>query len=127
MNTNTNTKAFKSRFKAHFEELFQENTDGYISTVEEFLQAFNHEANHEHRKKRLPNLVSRLADYLQGLPYGFNYCYDDDFIELAKELYKVSELPTHLQKTILKGDNFYKFCANKFLQVANDETVNELY
>ena len=123
----TNTKVFRNRFKAHFEELFKENTDGYINTVEEFLQAFNREANHEFNKKRMPNLANRLADYLQGLPYGFNYVYKDDFIELAKELYKVDELPTHLEETVLKGDNFYKFCANKFIQVANDETVSELY
>jgi hypothetical protein len=121
----TNTNEFKSRFKNHFEAEFKELTDGYINSVNEFLQAFDNEANFENNKKRIPNLQDRLADWLTGQPYGFSYSYTHEQVELAKVLYKVDELPKQTEETISK--NFYNFCALKFMQVASPEIVSKLY
>ena len=120
----TNTNEFKSRFKNHFETQFKELTDGYINSVDEFLQAFDNEANFENNKKRIPNLQNRLADWLMGQPYGFSYSYTHEYIELAKLLYQVDELPKQTEETI--SENFYNFCALKFMQVASPEILNKL-
>jgi hypothetical protein len=121
----TNTNEFKSRFKNHFEAEFKELTDVYINSVDEFLQAFDNEANFENNKKRIPNLQKRLADWLMGQPYGFSYSYTHEQVELAKLLYQVDELPKQTEKTI--SENFYNFCALKFMQVASPEIVRKLH
>lgn len=121
----TNSKKYQDNFKNYFVELFKDNTSGYINSIDEFLTHFNSEFNFDNNKKRIPNLQNRLASYLQGMPYGFNFCYNEDFLSLAAELHEIEKVPADKEKVIIK--NFYNHCAAMFLKLANKETVNKLY
>lgn len=121
----TNTNQYKNNFKTHFEAMFKDHTDGYIRNIDDFINHFDTDGNYQNNKRRLPNLQDRLADYLQGMPYGFNYCYNDDFLELTAELHEIKEVPAEKHKIIIK--NFYLHCAGMFIKLADKKLIQSLY
>ena len=101
-------------------------TDGYdveAETSEEKLQfvlkCFNSEFNHEYNRKLYPNIQTRFAEYLMGLPSCINI--DFYYIDIENRLREFGIInPADSQKKI-DGfvDRWFVVIAAKFLQLCN--------
>lgn len=83
-------------------------------SLEQFFEQYNNEFNYAENKKRYPNNVQRLAEYLKGLPNHINipfYYYDIE--ELVKSL------KNDVTETTLKR---YR---NYFFEIVSDILINE--
>ena len=88
------------------------------------LDCFNKEVNYENNKKRIPNLQSRFADYLMGLPTIFTVAFENyKIIEIAKlwESIPVDASEKQEDKII---SNWFNFISAKFFQLCNKNKVD---
>lgn len=122
----TNSKQYVNNFKNEIEKLIQNYSDyDKVKTLNGFLDCFNNEHNFERNKKRLPNLQNRLADWLQGAPYWFDFIYYSDIIEFTEKLHNCKIIDEKMQSKITK--NFYTHCACLIIRIADKKVVRELY
>jgi hypothetical protein len=122
----TNSKQYVNNFKNEI-DLLMKNYEEYdkVKTLNGFLDCFNNEHNFENNKKRLPNLQNRLADWLQGAPYWFDYTYRYEQITFAEKIHECKITDEKLQSKIT--ENFYNHCACLILRIADKDTVKALY
>ena len=120
----TNTNKYKSNFKKELNNHLLQYSDNYCENINDLLLCFNNEFNHEYNKKFYPNLVTRLEEFLRGLPYGFSFQYKYQILDFACIVHELKEVPKNKQQIII--DNFYKHCAQMILKVGNKTTINEL-
>ena len=121
----TNTNQYKNNFKTVLNNVLLNYNDNYCENINDLLLCFNDEYNYENNKRRYPNLQSRLADYLQGLPYGFGFAYKYEILEFAAKCHGINSIPENKEDVIIK--NFYNHCAMMILRVANKTNVEQLY
>lgn len=75
----TTTKEFKEKFTKYFlehacDDDFQaESKDDIIPCLEHFWNRFDVEFNFPYNKRRYPSLQTRLAEYLSGLAFSFDF------------------------------------------------------
>jgi len=119
----TNTKQYKSNFNKYFTLMMQNNE--YCNTIDKLLLCFDSEYNYDNNKKRYPNLQDRLSEYLQGLPYGFDLCYNWQILDFAAQVHELPKVPENKEKIILK--NIYSHCAMMILRLGDDYIIKDLY
>lgn len=85
----TNSKEVKKAIQAHILESVYDYSENEFSTLQLACNHLNNEfirvAGHENNLKRYPNHVERFIDYLQGIPFHFEF-----------ENYKIQEFLTGL-------------------------------
>ena len=92
--------------------------------LEWHYREFQRVANHPYNLRRFPNQVDRLADYLQGLPSGFDIAFDNcDILELARQWGSLPENATEKQEYKILN-NYWRFIANKFFQLCRKHGVD---
>ena len=121
----TNTNKYKDNFKKHLNTALRFHGNNYCENINDLLLCFNSEYNFDNNKKRYPNLQDRLANYLQGIPYGFYFCNRYQILDFACMVHELPKIPENKEKVII--DNFYNHCAFMMLKLGNKTTVNELY
>lgn len=87
---NSNRKEVREQVKKHIlESVYDENGDEF-DTFKEAAQhvaaEFDRVANHPYNVKRLPNQQERFQDFMQGLPFHFEYTYHNQRKIVAKWL-----------------------------------------
>ena len=79
-----------------------------------FLE-FNRVANYPYNLQKFPNDQKRLADFLQGLPFGFEYSWFE-IIKLSEKMHEC-EFTEKEKGTICGG--YWMHLANKMMQLHN--------
>lgn len=120
----TNTNQYKDNFKKHITTMFYYNGGEFANTIDKFLICFNQEHNFEYNKRKFPNLQDRLADYLQGCPYGFNISYNYEILDFACVVHELSSIPEDKQDVII--ENFYNHCSCMILRLADKQIIKIL-
>ena len=73
----TNSKEVKEQIKQHIVDRvydYEENTfPTFEGAKDHLLSEFNRVANHKYNLQRFPNNQERFSDYLNGLPFHFEY------------------------------------------------------
>ncbi len=88
------------------------------------LDCFNKEVNYENNKKRIPNLQSRFADYLMGLPTCFTIAFENyKIIEIAKQWESLPINATEKQQDKIIS-NWFNSISAKFFQLCNKNKVD---
>lgn len=125
----TNSKKYRENFNTLIlESVIDEAGNEFPSVgdaITEFIRRFEGEANHDHNKKRIPNLQMRIADYLQGLPFHFPF-YNNEILELDKRLREFDyDLPEKKQAQIL--DSYWEFLSVQLIRRIPAEKLGKLY
>lgn len=97
--------------------------------INEVLNKFNVEYNHEYNKKRYKNLQDRFAEWLKGAPSALEVDYwTDNIVQLAINWGSIPENATESQKNKIVS-NFYNFISCKFFQLCKQYKIeyNFLY
>lgn len=75
----TNSKEVRNKVKQHVIDcVYSENEEYYDNITDaanKLYSEFNRVANHTNNMKRFPNDQERFSDYLNGLPFHFEYTY----------------------------------------------------
>jgi len=80
------------------------------------MACYNSEFNHKYNQARHPNEQTRFANWLAGLPSVLNIpFYNDDIINLAKELQEVETYAEKMEQRIC--DNYFNFMAYHILKL----------
>ena len=80
------------------------------------MACYNSEFNHKFNQARHPNEQTRFANWLAGLPSVLNIpFYNDDIINLAKELQEVETYAEKMEQRIC--DNYFNFMAYHILKL----------
>ena len=80
------------------------------------MSCYNSEFNHKYNQARHPNEQTRFANWLAGLPSVLNIpFYNDDIINLAKELQEVETYAEKMEQRIC--DNYFNFMAYHILKL----------
>lgn len=96
----TNSKAVKNLINAHILESVLNNEGEEFTSLKDckayILSEFNRVANHRNNMLRIPNNQARFSDYLNGLPFNFDFYYQDirDFLktlDLFESNYKLND------------------------------------
>ena len=88
------------------------------------LNSFNSEYNQDYNKRYIPNLQTRFAEYLQGLPSCLNIVFSNyDILQLAKSWEGLPENATEKQEDKILS-NYFNFMAAKFFQLCKQNKVN---
>ena len=88
------------------------------------LDCFNKEANYENNKKRIPNLQSRFADYLMGLPTIITIDFENyKILEIAKLWESIPNNASEKQEDKILS-NWFNFISAKFFQLCNKNKVD---
>ena len=116
---NTNTNHYKERVRNYIinniNPIESNNTDK--KKLVYVLHNFDVEYNHQNMKKRIPNLQSRLAEYLNGSPHPMSLpLYFYDMIEDAKQIHNAEVLTE--KETQVICDNFYNHIALHVIKYA---------
>lgn len=120
-----NSKEFWKRFQGYFMECVTDDGNEFDSVEKAlgyFWSRFSVEFNYAYNKKRIPNLQARIADYLQGLPFGFDWNYPG-IIEAAKRLGTADE-NTPEKKLDKINENWFKWLAAKIMQFSEKNDIN---
>jgi len=120
-----NTNQYKANFKKHLNEHLLDYNDGYCENINDLLLCFNSECNHENDKNRYPFLTDRIAQYLRGLPYGFNFAYEHEILNFACLVHELEQMPE--DKIDIIRNNFYNHCAYMITKLGNKEIINKLH
>ena len=87
-----------------------------LTDINEFFECYNSEFNHEYNKKRYPNEVQRIAEYLRGSPSCIDLpFYYDDIRNLVLELKEDAT-----ERTLKRYENY-------FFEIVADILYNEYY
>ena len=103
----TNSKEVKKAIQNHVLDCVYDYSENEFSTLKEACNHLNSEfernSGHENNLKRYPNNVDRFIDYLQGIPFHFEF-----------ENYKIEEFlnglginPKNIQYSSAKMWNLY--------------------
>lgn len=121
----TSTNEFKKIYfqyildSINFEDVDPKNDK---EKMELFWVEFDRVANNPFNKRKLPNLQSRIADYLTGLPFDFlfeNY----KILELAKSHGTLAmDASSEEEDEILA--NYWNFTAMKIIQLSQSLEIN---
>jgi hypothetical protein len=80
------------------------------------MSCYESEFNHKYNQVRHPNEQTRFANWLAGLPSVLNIpFYNDDIINLAKELQEVETYAEKMEQRIC--DNYFNFMAYHILKL----------
>jgi len=80
------------------------------------MACYESEFNHKFNQARHPNEQTRFANWLAGLPSVLNIpFYNDDIINLAKELQEVETYAEKMEQRIC--DNYFNFMAYHILKL----------
>jgi hypothetical protein len=80
------------------------------------IACYNSEFNHKFNQARHPNEQTRFANWLAGLPSVLNIpFYNDDIINLAKELQEVETYAEKMEQRIC--DNYFNFMSYHILKL----------
>ena len=80
------------------------------------MACYNSEFNHKYNQARHPNEQTRFANWLAGLPSVLNIpFYNDDIINLAKELQEVETYAEKMEQRIC--DNYFNFMSYHILKL----------
>ena len=66
-------------------------------------------------QRRFPNLQARFADFLQGLPFAFDY-WNDDILRAVAVLHEIDKVPENKEQVVL--NNYYSHLAYNILKRA---------
>lgn len=85
----TNSKEVRAKVKQHiFECVLDENENEFavFPLLQDYvISKFDNDANYKNNIKRIPNKQERFSDWLNGLPFGFEY-YDYKVTEFLNSL-----------------------------------------
>ena len=80
------------------------------------MACYDSEFNHKYNQARHPNEQTRFANWLAGLPSVLNIpFYNDDIINLAKELQEVETYAEKMEQRIC--DNYFNFMSYHILKL----------
>jgi hypothetical protein len=106
------------------EAISEEITGTLPERLQEVCRRFDSEVNHTYNKRRIPNLQTRFADWLMGLPSALNVEYRHHAIlELAEKWGAIPGNATEKQQDRILQNWFY-FAALKFFQLCKQNKVN---
>ncbi len=112
----TNTNDYKNAIEEYIIDCI-ECEDIELNTpkekIEHLFNEFDRVANFAHNLKKFPNNQERLADYLQGLPFSFEY-ENYKILELAERLHEC-KLTEKQEETILS--NYWSHIALHLLRL----------
>lgn len=92
--------------------------------VQFIVDCFNKEFNYLYNKKRYPNLINRLGEWLQGLPGVFDVeFYNEDIINLGLKFGFLKSGKTK-GKEYEFTDEWFDLCAASFFEVAKEFKIN---
>ena len=113
----TNTRKYLSNLDTYIYECIDTDNEqmSLLDKVNYFMSEFDRVANHEYNLRKFPNIIDRMDDYMQGLPFSFPFYYHDILIDVAK-LHEIELIPADKEKVIIK--NFNKHIANRILKIA---------
>ena len=95
--------------------------------VQFILDCFEKEFNYLNNKKRYPTLISRLGEWLQGLPGVFEVAfYNEDIINLGLKFGFLKSGKTKEQEYEFI-DEWFNLCAASFFEVAKELEININY
>ena len=115
-NLRTNKKEYKTRLKKYILEILKEDYKEYNNksratekqALQHFINRFDKEFNYYNNIKRYPNVINRVENYLQGLPFSFPYMYHNIIKDVAK-LHKVDiNTITESQRDTIGQKYFYQ-------------------
>jgi hypothetical protein len=115
----TRTKEYKNDFQAHIlgcidSEEVELNTPK--EKIDHLFQEFDRVANYPNNLHNIPNEQERLADYLMGLPFSFEY-QGYKIIKLAEQLHEC-ELTDKQRDSVLK--HYWSHLAYHILKLRNE-------
>lgn len=115
----TNTKQHNANVRQFIISNIAEDINGRSESaqIDWIAEDLDRQVNYEYNLKRLPNFQDRIADYLQGLPYSFVACYNDEMIEQACLFMEVETLDEKLGQKIIA--NYYNFMAFQLIKLIN--------
>lgn len=126
----TNTKQFKEIISSYLFDALND-IDNELRTKEQVaaysFARFKSEYNNAYNKSQYPNLQSRLANYLMGLPFDIEF-ENYKIIELAKKWGTLAPDATDKQEDKIT-ENYWNFMAFHILKFwkANGQDITELY
>ena len=86
----TNTKIYKERINAYILDCIDSEDENQVKTPEDkmayFFNRFEREYNHDFNKRMFPNLQNRIAQWLMGLPFNFEFN-PHSILELTEKLH----------------------------------------
>ena len=117
----TNSKKYLSNIQNYLIDAI--NTDDHkteatthAEKIAFVMACYNSEFNHKYNQARHPNEQTRFANWLAGLPSVLNIpFYNDDIINLAKELQEVETYAEKMEQRIC--DNYFNFMAYHILKL----------
>jgi len=115
---NTNTKFYKANLDKYIDECIEieDTPDATLNDkVKYFMSEFDRVANYDNNIRRIPNTIDRIDDYMQGLPFGFDYS-NDDKLRVVATLHEVDEVPTNKEDVII--ENFNKHIAIRIVKLS---------
>lgn len=73
----TNSKEVRNAIKQHILDCVYDYEENNFKTLKDACNHLNNEfervAGHEYNRRKFPNQVERFVDYLQGIPFHFEY------------------------------------------------------
>jgi hypothetical protein len=84
---------------------------------------FRRVANYDHNLRRYPNEIARFADYIMGLPSGFNTAFTNyDILRLGEQWGFLDEHSTEKKQEVFIA-GWFNHIANKFFQLCRKYEV----
>jgi len=105
----TNSKEVRKQIREHIMDNVTDGEGNNYQTFEEakkrLLSEFHRVANYPNNLQRFPNNQDRFSDYLQGIPFNFEYSY----WEIAKYLNSLGINPTGKEYDSGKSVKLYHY------------------
>ena len=119
----TNTKEYRQRIEEYILECVS-SEDEELTTLEEkinhFFFRFSGEFDFQNNKLRYPNRQQRIAEYLAGLPFQFDFM-NYKILEVAKNLHKIETLTEKEEDKIIA--NWFNHLALHILRLKEKYNV----
>ena len=113
----TNSKRYQANMDKYlFDCINSEDTE--LKTLQQkiaYAMDCFHSFDSPFNQRRIPNLQERLADFLQGLPFSFDY-WNDDILKVVAKLHEVGKVPANKEQIVIDG--YYKHLAYNILKRA---------
>lgn len=118
---------YKKKYEAEYQYVLDcMEPDGFENATPEeklqnFVEMFSEEHSDEWKKKQMPVITTRVADYLQGLPSSCSVDYETYSIFLRGQEwgYISKDITTEWLPTILADYNASRFIDNWYRHLAN--------
>ena len=119
----TNSKEYMSNIESYIFDCI-ENEDQELLTIQEKLtylfSEFKRVADYPANLHNIPNNTERLADYLQGLPFSFEFS-NYNILLIAAKLHNIDVIPENKEDIIING--YWLHLATKLFQLKNKYNV----